>query len=165
VAASWLRDISVKAGMLPAETARDHLIQAGRIQPGEPDPSTTTYYDAQACRDILDRVGRIHPAKPAPSPTSRALASPTPVTPPGPGRSGGAPSLIDGSGVVHRDVPGVGYQPGTRFGIVERDTSVGGLPRTSTSPGLQPIHNAVGPVTGPGHQALYGRPPMTITGP
>jgi hypothetical protein len=98
------------------------------------------------------------------SPVPRSASQPQP---PGPPRSAGPPSLIDGSGVVHSYVPGVGYQSARHLGVPVRDTTIGDLPRMAPTIGPpQPARILGGPpITGPAGQPLHGRPPTPFTGP
>jgi hypothetical protein len=107
----------------------------------------------------------ICPERRCPCPPSPAIEwiglDPIPHLPPvRPLRSSGPRSLISEQGVVHDDVPGVGWRPKTHFsGIEKRDTTVGGLPRQDPSPGRQPARTLAGtPIRGQGGQPLYRRP-------
>jgi hypothetical protein len=95
------------------------------------------------------------------------LVPPTIRHPPGPPRRPGPPSLVDGSGVVHNHVPGMGYQPASHFGVPIRDTTIGGAPRTAPTIGPAQPERILGgpPITGPAGQSLFKRAPGPFSGP
>ena len=82
-------------------------------------------------------------------------------SPPGPPRPGGQPSYVNAQGQVFAPVPGMGIQPVTRFGLPVTAVGIGGLPQLAPSIGpRQPARTPGGlPITGPGGQPLFNRPP------
>jgi hypothetical protein len=95
-----------------------------------------------------------------PSSTRTSATSQGSTAPIGPPQPTGSPSLIDGNGVVHDDVPGMGYQPRAGLGGPVRDTTISGTPRIAPKiEPSQPARRLDGSwITGPTGQPLHQRP-------